>query len=105
MAKKTAEKKKRGTITVYVSDFTHGLRVFEHIQLIRIKSVEHTLLIMEDYYPVLGRVQGLVELVSNSDLNSLGQVSGFYMHRNNEFTLLIKAQLEEEPGKEPPHEQ
>ena len=52
-AKKTAEKKQSayeagGRIQARVSDFPHGLRVFDGVKLIRITSRDYTLLIMED---------------------------------------------------------
>ena len=104
-AKKTAEKKQSayeagGRIQARVSDFPHGLRVFDGVKLIRITSRDYTLLIMEDYFPCLGSVYGHVELVKDDDLVDLGNVKGFYLHRNNEFSLLIEKQLETgEPGK------
>ena len=104
-AKKTAEKKQSayeagGRIQARVSDFPHGLRVFDGVKLIRITSRDYTLLIMEDYFPCLGSVYGHVELVKDDDLVDLGNVKGFYLHRNNEFSLLIEKQLEAgEPGK------
>ena len=79
-----------------VSDFPHGLRVFDGVKLIRITSKDYTLLIMEDYFPCLGSVYGHVELVKEDDLVDLGRVKGFYLHRNNEFSLLIEKQLEAE---------
>lgn len=98
--KKTAEKKQSayesgGRIQVRVSDFPHGLRIFDSIKLIRITSKDYTLLIMEDYFPCLGSVYGKVELVGDEELVDLGRVKGFYLHRNNEFSLLIEKQLEE----------
>ncbi len=111
MAKKAAAEKKvssyesGGRIQVRVSDFPHGLRVFDGVKLIRITSRDYTLLIMEDYFPCLGSVYGHVELVRD-DLVDLGRVKGFYIHRENEFSLLIEKQLDADQtagGKE--HEQ
>ena len=85
-----------GRIQARVSDFPHGLRVFDSVKLIRITSKDYTLLIMEDYFPCLGSVYGHVELVKEEELVDLGRVKGFYLHRNNEFSLLIEKQLEEQ---------
>ena len=100
-AKRAAEKKQSayeagGRIQARVSDFPHGLRVFDGVKLIRIASKDYTLLIMEDYFPCLGSIYGHVELVKDDDLVDLGNVKGFYLHRNNEFSLLIEKDLEEE---------
>lgn len=81
-----------GKIQARVSDFAHGLRVFDGVRLVRVKSSDHTLLIMEDYFPLLGKVRGRVELVTNQDQIDLGEVRGFYLHRNNVFSLLIEVQ-------------
>ncbi len=107
MAKETAKRLEKktvnndygteGIIQARVSDFAHGLRVFDDVKLIRIRSRDYTLLIMEDYFPLLGRIHGRVELVTKDELIDLGEVSGFYMHRENEFSLLINEQLAE-PG-------
>ena len=82
-----------GRIQVRVSDFSHGLRVIDGVKLVRLKGRDYNLLIMEDYFPLLGKTQGHVELVTTDDLVNLGEVKGFYMHRDNEFSLLIEEQL------------
>lgn len=89
----------RGKIQARVSDFPHGLRVYEGIKLVRIRSKDYTLLIMEDYFPIIGKVYGHVELVVEDDLVDLGEVKGFFLHRSNEFSLLIEQQLAE-PGQQ-----
>ena len=83
----------RGKMIVFVSDFANGLRVFRDVKLIRVKSSDYSLLIMEDYFPVLGQVNGRIELVSEDQLVDLGTLKGFYVHRDYEFSLLIKEQL------------
>ncbi len=105
MAKKEAKKKmvssyeEGGRIQARVSDFPHGLRVYDGVKVIRITSKDYTLLIMEDYFPCLGSVQGRVELVKDDDLVDLGSVKGFYLHRDNEFSLLIEKQLTQPQAK------
>lgn len=104
MGKREATSKKQpayeteGRIEARVSDFPHGLRVFEKVKLIRITSKDYTLLIMEDHFPCLGSIYGHVELVGEEELVDLGRVKGFYLHRNNEFSLLIEKQLEPAAG-------
>lgn len=67
-----------------------GLTEYEDIRMIRIKSVDHNLLIMEDYMPVIGEVTGLVEFVFKDKSVPYENVHGFYMHKQNEFSLLIE---------------
>ena len=83
-----------GKMIVFASDFTHGLRVFQDVKLIRIKSADYSLLIMEDYFPIIGQVNGRIEFVSGDELVDLGTLKGFYVHRDNEFSLLIKEQVD-----------
>lgn len=85
-----------GIIQVRVSDFANGLRIYDKVKLVRIKSKDYTLLIMEDYFPQLGAVNGLIELVTKEEQISLGRLKGFFMHRDNAFVLLIEEQLGEE---------
>ena len=85
----------RGKMIVFTSDFANGLRVYRDVKLIRIKSSDYSLLIMEDYFPIIGQVNGKIELVSEDSLVDLGKLKGFYVHRNNEFSLLIKEQLDQ----------
>ena len=82
-----------GRMIVFVSDFSNGLRVFQDVKLIRIKSADYSLLIMEDYFPIIGQVNGRIEFVSGDELVDLGTLKGFYVHRDNEFSLLIKEQV------------
>ena len=79
-----------GKITATVLGIDEGFQKFEQVDMIRIKSEKYTLLIMDDYMPVIGRIDGMVEIVSGEDTRSLQPVHGFYTHRKNMFELLIK---------------
>ena len=79
-----------GKITATVLGIDEGFQKFEQVDMIRIKSENYTLLIMDDYMPVSGRIDGLVETVSGEDTRSFQPIHGFYTHRKNTFELLIK---------------
>ena len=79
-----------GKITATVLGIDEGFQKFEQVDMIRIKSEKYTLLIMDDYMPVIGRIDGMVELVSGEDTRSFQPIHGFYTHRKNTFELLIK---------------
>ena len=83
-----------GKIQARISDFDHGLRIVSNVRLVRIKSKEYSLLIMEDYFPTMGSICGIVELVTDTEQVPLGKVKGFFLHRENEFSLLIEEQLD-----------
>ena len=79
-----------GKITATVLGIDEGFQKFEQVDMIRIKSEKYTLLIMDDYMPVIGRIDGMVEIVSGDDTRSFQPLHGFYTHRKNTFELLIK---------------
>ena len=79
-----------GKITATVLGIDEGFQKFEQVDMLRIKSEKYTLLIMDDYMPVIGRIDGMVEIVSGEDTRSFQPIHGFYTHRKNTFELLIK---------------
>ena len=70
-----------GKITATVLGIDEGFQKFEQVDMIRIKSEKYTLLIMDDYMPVIGRIDGMVEIVSGEDTRSFQPIHGFYTHR------------------------
>ena len=79
-----------GKITATVLGIDEGFQKFEQVDMIRIKSENYTLLILDAYMPVIGRIDGMVEIVSGEDTRSFQPIHGFYTHRKNTFVLLIK---------------
>lgn len=76
-------------ITARVISMGEGLREIKGVSLIRIKSREYNLLIMEDYMPVIGEIDGTVAIVSGEGEYQTGPVKGFFSHRKNLFSLMI----------------
>jgi len=76
-------------IKAKVVSLDKGLISYSDIRMIRLKSKTHTLLIMEDYLPIIGELNGMVEFVFEDNTETLTDIKGFYMHKNNEFHLLI----------------
>lgn len=77
-------------IHAVVFGIQEGYREFHDVDLIRIKSRKYTLLIMRDYMPVVGEIDGSVEIVSGEDSSLFENIRGFYTHKRNNFELLIK---------------
>ncbi len=67
-----------------------GLQEFENIEMVRVKSTDHTLLILKNYMPLLGRLEGYVELVFEDKTLRFNDLKGYYMHKKNEFSLLVQ---------------
>lgn len=78
-----------GRITARVISMEEGLREISGVRLIRIKSREYNLLIMEDYMPVLGEIDGEVAIVAGEEEYRTGPMKGFFSHRKNLFSLMI----------------
>ncbi|MGM9876835.1 MAG: hypothetical protein ACI310_06390 [Bacilli bacterium] len=77
-------------IKVKIFDIKNGLRVYDNIKIIRIISKDYNLLIMKDYLPIIGEIEGSVD-IKNDEVNlSFKDIKAFYMNSDNIFNLMIK---------------
>ena len=77
-------------IKVRIFDIENGLREYKDIKIIRIISKDYNLLIMKDYLPIIGEIEGSVD-IKNDEVNlSFKDIKAFYMNSNNEVNLMIK---------------
>lgn len=88
------EYSKKISITARIIDYDKGMNVLQNIRGIRIQSKEYVLLIMEDYVPTLGKIEGSVTFLTMDDEIVYENVKGFYKHQYNEFTILLESQNE-----------
>lgn len=77
-------------IKVRIFDIENGLREYKDIKIIRIISKDYNLLIMKDYLPIIGEIEGSVDIKNNEVNLSFKDIKAFYMNSNNEFNLMIK---------------
>lgn len=77
-------------IKVKVFDIRNGMRVYDNIKIIRIISKDYNLLIMKDYLPIIGEIEGSVDIKNDTVNESFKDIKAFYMNSNNEFNLMIK---------------
>lgn len=77
-------------IKVKVFDIKNGLRVYENIKIIRIISKDYNLLIMKDYLPIIGEIDGTVDIKNENIDLSFKDIRAFYMNSDNVFNLMIK---------------
>lgn len=77
-------------IKVRVFDMVHGLREYENITIIRIISKDYNLLIMKDYLPIIGEIEGSVDIKNDIINESFKNIKAFYMNSENVFNLMIK---------------
>lgn len=77
-------------IKVKIFDIKNGLRVYDNIKIIRIISKDYNLLVMKDYLPIVGEIEGSVD-IKNDEINmSFKDIKAFYMNSDNVFNLMIK---------------
>lgn len=79
-----------GKITANTFSMSEGAKEYIGLKGIRIKSKDYNLLIMEDYLPLIGKVEGDVTFIGEDETTTLDNIVGFYRHSHNNFELLIK---------------
>ena len=77
-------------IKVRIFDMEHGLREYENIKIVRIVSKDYNLLIMKDYLPIIGEIEGRVDIKNDEVDLSFKDIKAFYMNSENVFNLMIK---------------
>ena len=80
-------------IKVRIFDLDSGLTEYEHIKVIRIVSKDYNLLIMQDYLPIIGEIDGSVDIKGEDIDVSFPNIKAFYMNSENVFNLMIKEVL------------
>lgn len=79
-----------GKISVRIVSFSEGLISLDGVRLVRVASEDHTLLIMEDFAPVIGEVHnGTVTVLHNGEERRYEVKRGYYLHSHNSFSLVI----------------
>ena len=75
---------------VRIFDLRKGLVEYEHIKVIRILSKDYNLLIMQDYLPIIGEIEGSIDIKNEEVELNFKNIKAFYMNSNNVFNLMIK---------------
>jgi hypothetical protein len=73
-----------------IFDMEYGLREYENIEYIRLVSDTYNLLIMKDYLPIIGEVDGKINIKGKDIDMTLDNVKAVYMNSDNVFNLMIK---------------
>lgn len=80
------------SLTVKVLNIKTGLQVYENVKFVRILSEKYNLLIMRNYLPIIGEINGKVEIEGDNSIK-LENIKGYYINKSNEFNLIIKGEL------------
>ena len=75
---------------VRIFDLDKGLTEYEHIKVVRIISKDYNLLIMQDYLPIIGEIEGSIDIKNEEIELNYKDIRAFYMNSNNVFNLMIK---------------
>lgn len=87
---------KKGMEAIVIS-YKNGFTIYHSVKLIRLLGRNLNLLIMADYMPTLGEINGRVEILYEETLESVEEkcisfenITGFFVIKNNIFKLLLK---------------
>lgn len=77
-------------INVKICSMSEGLELINNVELIRIKSKAYNLLIMKDYVPVVGDIEGTIEITTEKAVIKKDNIKAYYIHSDNEFNLIME---------------
>ena len=75
---------------VKIYSLSRGVENFTEVKAIRIKSKKYNLLIMKDYLPIIGEIDGSFEIEMENETKLIDPIKAYYVNQNNIFELIIK---------------
>lgn len=88
--KKQSDKKSFDNMQVKVLNIKDGLKTYQDVHCIRINHQSEKLIIMKDYMPIIGEVNGEVIIEMKDETIKLSNIIGYYMNYQNQFNLFLK---------------
>ena len=79
----------RKELKVIILDSGIEIEEIENVKIIRIKSDNYSLLILKDYWPVVGEINGSISIEGERN-TKYENINGFYSLSRNLFYLIIK---------------
>ncbi|MDD6272453.1 MAG: hypothetical protein ACI33S_05550 [Bacilli bacterium] len=79
----------RKELKVIILDSGIEIEEVENVKIIRIKSDNYSLLILKDYWPVVGEINGSISIEGERNIR-YDNINGFYSLSRNLFYLIIK---------------
>ena len=77
-------------ILVNVFELETGLTTYKDCEYIRITDEKYNLLVMLDYTPIIGEVNGKIDIMYNGQEIHHEGVKARFMNSNNVFNLMIQ---------------
>lgn len=84
------QEKVKGKIHVRICSRENGLEEYENVHVVRLVSKRYNLLIMADYLPIIGELEGSVFFRTEEKEYTRERLKGYFMHKNNEFSLMLE---------------
>ncbi len=81
------ETKDLQNIVVQLLNINGDVKQYDDVKFIRIRSKKYNLIIMKDYLPIIGEIQGEIEIGREKENIDMKKVSGYFMHKHNKFNL------------------
>lgn len=75
---------------VRVFTIQKGLEEYKNVQAIRIKSKDYNLLILKDYLPIIGKIEGNFEIELDNNKYNFDDIIAYYINENNIFNVMIE---------------
>jgi len=90
-------------IRAVILDSGISMKEMQNVKIIRIKSDKYNLLMMKDYWPIIGEMHGSVAIEGENSIH-YDNITAFYSMIHNVFHLIIKEKnipsvSEKEPAK------
>ena len=80
--------KSNGMQVIILQNKDIELNKIDNVKVIRVKDEKYNLLIMKDYWPVIGEINGNV-YIDGKEEHAYENIKGFYMLSHNIFRLII----------------
>ena len=82
-------------LKVIVLDSGIEIKEIDNVKIIRIKSDNYNLLVLKDYWPVVGEVTGSISIEGETN-HRYNNIKGFYSLSRNVFYLIINERMDPE---------
>lgn len=83
-------------IRARIIDGDKGLSFLPEVSAVRTRDVDANLLIMEDFMPIIGGIEGSIVFLTPNGEVRYDDIKGFYKHQQNEFTLIIQERINQD---------
>lgn len=74
-------------IRVQLLNIAGDVKLYEDVKFIKIRSQKYNLIIMKDYLPIIGEIQGEIQIGREKEDINMKKVRGYFMHKHNKFNL------------------